>query len=285
MRDPWVSAGREIRIVADHTPLERVRTRRVISRPARHHSSRPSRNFSARLLDLSSINPALEARRRFGNIAPATLEIVARLLERRPTRYERYVKPVIDRVVGGMLLLAMLPAIALIALAVWVTLGSPIFIHQDRIGRGGRSFFMLKFRTMKPDRRKGPDPSYTGPERRKTHKSPNDPRHTPLGRKLRQNSLDELPQLVNIVRGDMSLVGPRPELRSVTASYDDWQHLRHMVRPGLTGLWQITERANGTVMHEHTELDLTYVARLSASTDLSILWRTPRALLKKEQVH
>jgi lipopolysaccharide/colanic/teichoic acid biosynthesis glycosyltransferase len=265
--------------------MQRIRMQRTPNRPVHHHASRSTRTRTARLLDVSPSNAVLEARQRFGNIAPATLEVVTRILERHPTRYERYVKPVVDRVVGALLVLMMLPVIALIALAVLVTLGSPIFIRQDRIGRGGRPFGMLKFRTMKPDRRTGSDPSYAGPERRKTHKTPNDPRHTPLGRKLRQNSLDELPQLINIVRGDMSLVGPRPELHIVTAGYQDWQHLRHMVRPGLTGLWQITERANGTVMHEHTELDLSYVDRLSASTDFSILWKTPRALLKKEQVH
>lgn len=213
--------------------------------------------------------------------APATAQ---RLLSRRPTRYERFVKPVVDRLVGALLLLVSVPVLLLIALAVWLTLGSPVFIRQERVGKGGGRFHMLKFRTMRPDRRQ-PGSSYTGPERRRTHKSPIDPRHTPLGRKLRQNSLDELPQLVNIVRGEMSLVGPRPELPGVTAGYEDWQHLRHIVRPGLTGLWQITERANGTVMHEHTELDLRYVERLSASTDLAIICRTPRALLKKEQVH
>jgi lipopolysaccharide/colanic/teichoic acid biosynthesis glycosyltransferase len=218
-------------------------------------------------------------------VASPNAERVYRLLERRPTRYERFVKPVVDRLIGLVLVVVSIPALALIALAIWVTLGSPIVIRQDRIGRGGRPFHMLKFRTMRPDRRRRPDPLYAGLERRRTHKSPHDPRHTPLGRKLRQNSLDELPQLFNVVRGDMSLVGPRPEMRGVVDAYRDWQHLRHMVRPGLTGLWQITERANGTVMHEHTELDLSYIEHLSAATDLSILWRTPRALLKKEQVH
>jgi lipopolysaccharide/colanic/teichoic acid biosynthesis glycosyltransferase len=273
--------------VSENRSMERVRARRATNGSVRIHASRstPARPVTvAWRVGVSTDASAAGSTHRTSE-AEQIAQVVQRLRERRPTRYERFVKPVVDRLVGALLLLVAVPALLVIALAVWVTLGSPVFIRQERVGRGGRSFHMLKFRTMRPDRRESPDPSYSGPERRVTHKSPQDPRHTPLGRKLRQNSLDELPQLINIVRGDMSLVGPRPELRSVTAGYEDWQHLRHIVRPGLTGLWQITERANGTVMHEHTELDLHYVQRLSASTDLGILLRTPRALLKKEQVH
>lgn len=267
--------------------MERVRARRATNGPVRIHASRSAPARPATAAWRAGVSPEAPAARSSARADEAgqIAQLVQRLKERRPTRYERFVKPVVDRLIGVLLLVVAVPALLIIALAVWLTLGAPIFIRQERVGRGGRSFDMLKFRTMRPDRRRGPDPAYSGPERRITHKSPLDPRHTPLGRKLRQNSLDELPQLINIVRGDMSLVGPRPELTSVAASYQDWQHLRHIVRPGLTGLWQITERANGTVMHEHTELDLDYVQRLSASTDLRILLSTPRALLKKEQVH
>jgi len=257
---------------------------RVLARSTRRPHHRPGHRSTSWPADRSA-HSSNGSYSRLATGDPVLTERVNRLLERRPTFYERFVKPAFDHLIGGLLFLVAVPVLLVIALAVWITLGSPVLIRQDRVGRAGRPFGMLKFRTMRPDRRQGADPSYTGPERRRTHKSPFDPRHTPLGRRLRQNSLDELPQLFNILRGDMSLVGPRPELRSVADHYQDWQHLRHMVRPGLTGLWQITERANGTVMHEHTELDLDYVEQLSARTDFSILCRTPRALLKKEQVH
>ena len=279
------SAGAGRRNVSEQKAMERVRVQRVAYGPVRVHASRRATPPTAAwLAGVSADTPAAKAGSQHGDNGSMS-QIALRLAHRRPTRYERFVKPILDRLAGVLLLMVSIPVLLLIALAVWLTLGSPVFIHQKRVGKGGRTFHMLKFRTMRPDRRDESDPSYPGPERRRTHKSPNDPRHTPLGRKLRQNSLDELPQFINIVRGDMSLVGPRPELPGVTAGYEDWQHLRHMVRPGLTGLWQTTERSNGTVMHEYTELDLHYVERLSASTDLAILCRTPRALLKREQVH
>jgi lipopolysaccharide/colanic/teichoic acid biosynthesis glycosyltransferase len=135
-----------------------------------------------------------------------------------------------------------------------------------------------------PDRRSGQDRRSAERRqgdgcRRRNHKSPNDPRHTRLGRFLRRTSLDELPQLINVIRGDLSLVGPRPELPEVVAHYEPWQHARHWVRPGITGLWQVTERGNGEPMHEHVEADLTYIRSLSASTDLRILFLTVPAAI------
>jgi lipopolysaccharide/colanic/teichoic acid biosynthesis glycosyltransferase len=159
-----------------------------------------------------------------------------------------------------------------------------VLLRQPRIGREGRTFQMLKFRTMKPDRRRWQDPNYRGPERRVTHKSPDDPRHTPLGRKLRKTSLDELPQLLNVLSGDMSLIGPRPELVDIVAQYRGWQHARHAVKPGITGLWQVTERPNGGLMHEYTELDLDYIANLSFRSDLEIVVKTPFSVLRKDEV-
>jgi lipopolysaccharide/colanic/teichoic acid biosynthesis glycosyltransferase len=135
-----------------------------------------------------------------------------------------------------------------------------------------------------PDRRSGQDRRAAERRqgdgcRRRNHKSADDPRHTRLGRFLRRTSLDELPQLVNVIRGDLSLVGPRPELPEVVAHYEPWQHARHWVRPGITGLWQVTERGNGEPMHEHVESDLRYIRSLSASTDLRILLLTVPAAL------
>jgi lipopolysaccharide/colanic/teichoic acid biosynthesis glycosyltransferase len=212
------------------------------------------------------------------------LERVVALGLRRRTAYECYVKPVLDRMLAAALLVLFLPVLALTALAVWLTLGSPILLRQPRIGRHGRRFHMFKFRTMHPDRRRLQCPGYRGQERRVAHKSADDPRHTRLGRKLRKASLDELPQLFNVLRGDMSLIGPRPELVQVVEHYKGWQHARHTVKPGITGLWQVTERPNGRLMHECIDIDLVYIERLSLRSDVAIVLRTPVALLRRDRV-
>ena len=151
-------------------------------------------------------------------------------------------------------------------------------LHQARCGHNGEPFDVLKFRTMRADRRMSRDS--VAEDRRVTHKSEEDPRHTDLGRRLRKWSLDELPQLWNVVRGEMSLVGPRPELVDIVARYEPWQHQRHLVRPGLTGLWQISRRGEG-LMHLYTDIDLEYVATVSLRTDLKILMRTIPAALSR----
>jgi lipopolysaccharide/colanic/teichoic acid biosynthesis glycosyltransferase len=199
-----------------------------------------------------------------------------------PARYERWVKPIIDRVVAGIALLLLSPVLFTAMLLIRWQLGNPVLFHQERLGHRGRSFDMLKFRTMNPDRRQQVR-HFEGPDRRVTHKSKDDPRHTRLGRLLRSTSVDELPQLLNVLKGDMSLVGPRPELASVVhAHYQPWQHARHVVKPGLTGLWQITERGNG-LMHEHITVDLEYVSRMSLWIDLRILLTTPLALIRQSR--
>lgn len=193
-------------------------------------------------------------------------------------RYERWVKPVIDRVGAVLLLLLALPVIATVALLVFVRLGRPILFRQSRIGHLGEPIEMLKFRTMHNSRRQRQRP-FAGPDRRQRHKAEDDPRHTPLGRFLRRFSLDELPQLWNVVRGDLSLVGPRPELAGVVSRYDDWQHRRHAVKPGITGLWQVTERDERGEMHLHVQTDLRYIRALSWRADLAILLLTIPAVL------
>lgn len=195
--------------------------------------------------------------------------------------YDRLVKPVLDRIGAAVLLLVTLPVMLAVCLAVYVRLGRPIFFRQPRVGRGGVPFGMLKFRTMEPDRRHRQVPYPRSKDRRRHHKSADDPRHTGIGRFLRRCSLDELPQLWNVLRGDMSLVGPRPELASIVARYEDWQHQRHQVKPGITGLWQVTDRQTSDGdMHLHTGTDLLYIEQISLRTDLRILLRTPIALTK-----
>jgi lipopolysaccharide/colanic/teichoic acid biosynthesis glycosyltransferase len=161
-------------------------------------------------------------------------------------------------------------------------------LHGDRRSgvdrRTGRDRRVRQVAFEGPDRRSGQDRRSAERRqgdgcRRRNHKSPDDPRHTRLGRFLRRTSLDELPQLINVIRGDLSLVGPRPELPEVVAHYEPWQHARHWVRPGITGLWQVTKRGNGEPMHEHVDSDLKYMRSLSASTDLRILLLTVPAAL------
>jgi lipopolysaccharide/colanic/teichoic acid biosynthesis glycosyltransferase len=198
-------------------------------------------------------------------------------LDRPPTAYQRWGKPIFDRVVGALLGLALLPLILVVALCIRLTLGAPVLYRQPRTGLRGQPFAMLKFRTMQPCRRRAQVP-FDGPDRRRTHKTAEDPRHTPLGRFLRASSLDELPQLWNVVRGDLSLVGPRPEMTEIVAAYQPWQHARHEVKPGVTGLWQVTQRGDG-LMHEHVETDLRYVTSVTFLTDLKILTLTVPAVL------
>jgi lipopolysaccharide/colanic/teichoic acid biosynthesis glycosyltransferase len=192
--------------------------------------------------------------------------------------YVRFFKPAIDRSVGAVLLVGALPVLGVVAIAVRSKIGSPVLFRQARCGLHGQPFDVLKFRTMRADRRMDRRP--VTQDRRVTHKSEEDPRHTDLGRRLRKWSLDELPQLWNVVRGEMSLVGPRPELVEIVDRYEPWQHQRHLVRPGLTGLWQISRRGEG-LMHLYTDIDLEYVATVSLRTDLRILMRTIPAALSR----
>jgi lipopolysaccharide/colanic/teichoic acid biosynthesis glycosyltransferase len=189
--------------------------------------------------------------------------------------YVRFAKPMIDRAVAVVaLVLAAVPMLA-IAGVVAVSMGRPVLFRQRRVGLDGVEFDVLKFRTMRPDRRSQRlDVIH---DRRCTHKSDDDPRHTLIGRFLRRASLDELPQLLNVLRGEMSIVGPRPELVEVVGRYPPGLHQRHHVKPGLTGLWQVSARGSGP-MHENGHWDLAYVQRVSLRTDLRIMAMTPAAL-------
>lgn len=193
--------------------------------------------------------------------------------------YARFFKPVMDRVLALVFLAVLSPIIAVVAILVKVSLGSPILLRQKRVGRNGKVIELHKFRTMHADRRaEAIGTAYDDGDRRRTHKHPNDPRLTLVGRTLRKWSLDELPQLVDVLDGRLSLVGPRPELVSIVDSYEPWQHGRHAVKPGLTGLWQVTARGNGE-MHEHTDLDIEYAHKVTFRKDLKILLLTVPAIL------
>lgn len=193
-----------------------------------------------------------------------------------PSFYLRVLKPFIDRSLAAILVVLLLPVMAAVAVGVLIALGRPVFYRQRRAGLGGTTFTLWKFRTMRPDRRAASNPVEV--DKRVSHKRHDDPRHVPFGTFLRRTSLDELPQLLNVIAGHMSLVGPRPEMVEVVERYQPWQHLRHVVRPGLTGLWQVSGRGDG-MMHENTHLDLEYLRTISLRTDLAILLKTPRVLL------
>ncbi len=197
---------------------------------------------------------------------------------RSPGRYEHYVKPVVDRVGGFILTLLTLPFVAVVVLAIRASMGGPALFTQQRAGKHGHPFTVYKFRTMLPDSRTE-QIVHPGTERRRVHKSPNDPRVTPLGNFLRKWSIDEIPQFWNVALGHMSLVGPRPELvEIVETKYEDWQHRRHVVKPGVTGIWQISDQRQG-LMFEATEIDLEYLDKISLTTDLKILLLTVPAAL------
>ncbi|HST85197.1 MAG TPA: sugar transferase [Kineosporiaceae bacterium] len=191
-------------------------------------------------------------------------------------------KAIFDRVVGGLMLLAISPLLLVIAIAVRLTSSGPAFYRQTRVGVAGREFEMIKFRSM-----------VTGADAQRAalmalndgngvlFKLRKDPRITAIGGFLRRFSLDELPQLFNVLRGEMSLVGPRPPLPEEVIGYNSDAIRRLRVKPGVTGLWQISGRSDLT-WEESLRLDLRYADNWSMALDLSILWRTARAVLKGE---
>jgi lipopolysaccharide/colanic/teichoic acid biosynthesis glycosyltransferase len=204
---------------------------------------------------------------------PDPILIDTAMYTRQVGRYERTLKPLIDRVGALVLLILFLPVMLATAAVIRAEMGGPVLIRQSRVGRGGQLFVFYKFRTMIPDRRAESQP-FDGEDRRLRHKTEDDPRITTVGGALRRLSLDELPQFWNVVKGDMSLVGPRPELPEIVAGYESWQHRRHAVKPGITCRWQISERGN-RLLHEATELDIEYIERISLWEDLRILLWTP----------
>jgi lipopolysaccharide/colanic/teichoic acid biosynthesis glycosyltransferase len=197
--------------------------------------------------------------------------------------YEKVAKPVVDRIAGAVLSIVTFPLIMILVPLIWANLGRPAIFKQVRIGRFGREFTVYKLRTMESDRRDSSSPiGHT--DRRVNHKSTSDPRHTSVGRFLRKWSLDEIPQFWNLAIGDMSLVGPRPELPEIVNKYEPWQHRRHEVRPGITGLWQVSARGDAP-MHEATDIDIDYVEEIGLVEDLRIVLSTPQAVLGSKKGH
>jgi exopolysaccharide biosynthesis polyprenyl glycosylphosphotransferase len=221
-------------------------------------------------------------------VAPALLDVAGPRTTIRPvaglpllhvdhpefTGTRRLIKAAFDRACAASALLLLSPFFAIVPVIIRCCDGGPAFFRQIRVGQDGRSFILFKFRTMVPDA-----------EQRKDQLAPLndhdgvlfkmrvDPRVTRVGRWLRRWSLDELPQLLNVLVGDMSLVGPRPALPKEAALYADHVRRRLVVKPGLTGLWQINGRADLS-WEESVRLDLRYVENWSFLLDLQILWKT-----------
>ncbi len=179
--------------------------------------------------------------------------------------YKRHVKRLLDIFVSTATLVALSPVLVLLGLLVRIKLGAPVLFRQQRPGLEGQPFYLVKFRTM-TDRR-----GATG------HLLPDADRLTKFGRFLRRCSLDELPELWNILKGDMSLVGPRPLLMEYLPYYSERELRRHTVRPGLTGLAQISGR-NCLTWDERLGCDVEYVEKLSLGLDMRIIWRTVGAV-------
>ncbi|MGI8514495.1 MAG: sugar transferase [Acidimicrobiia bacterium] len=197
--------------------------------------------------------------------------------------YLNWVKPPIDVLLGLIGVVIAIPPLLAIGFLVWYKMGSPVVLKQTRMGRFNVPFTLYKFRTMDPDRRSR-EIQFVGRDRRVTHKSATDPRITEIGRILRATRLDELPQLFNIVLGDLSMVGPRPELVSVIRDeYEPWQYRRHAVKPGLTGVWQVSDRGDQR-LHECTEFELSYLNDVSLGTDLRIMAATLPAVLRRSGI-
>jgi exopolysaccharide biosynthesis polyprenyl glycosylphosphotransferase len=199
-----------------------------------------------------------------------------------PPRSTQAMKRAMDVLVSGFVLVLISPLLLLTSLAILIDTGRPVFFRQKRAGKDGAPFTMIKFRTMVADAEdrlselidlsKLDEPAF---------KIPDDPRVTRVGRLLRRTSIDELPQFINVLRGEMSLVGPRPEEEAVVALYDERQRGRLAIKPGLTGPMQVYGRGDLT-FEERLAMERDYLDNLSLLTDLQILIRTPRAIVRGE---
>ena len=213
-------------------------------------------------------------------------------------RLPTIVKRGIDIVGGGLLLIVLSPLFAAIALAIKLASKGPVIFEQERMGQFGKSFKCLKFRTMYTNNDPKIHREYvqsfiagkteSGPRNNAepvVYKITNDPRVTPIGKLLRKTSLDEFPQLWNVLRGEMSLVGPRPPVRYEFEVYDVWHRRRVFeVKPGITGLWQVSGRSR-TCFDDMVRLDLRYSQSWSLWLDVKILLATPLAIVEGDGAH
>ena len=192
-------------------------------------------------------------------------------MEHKPTFYEKYVKRGLDVILAGGALVVLSPVLAVTAVLVRTKLGSPVIFHQDRPGKDGKIFRLYKFRSM------------TDEKDEKGNLLPDEVRLTAFGKKLRATSLDELPELWNILKGDMSVVGPRPLLVRYLPLYNDEQRHRHDVRPGLTGWAQVNGR-NALSWEEKFRYDVDYVQNVSFALDAKTVLLTVKKVFCREGI-
>jgi exopolysaccharide biosynthesis polyprenyl glycosylphosphotransferase len=227
-------------------------------------------------------------------LAPAVTEIVGTRVQIRPVSglpllhmerpelrgVRRLTKNLVDKTAAALGMFFFLPVLCGLALAVKVTSPGPVLFRQERVGRDGRTFSMLKFRSMVVGAdRMVDDLARESDGNGVLFKKKVDPRVTRIGRFMRRYSIDELPQLINVLRGDMSLVGPRPPLASEVERYGLDMHRRFLVKPGLTGLWQVSGRSDLS-WDDSVRIDVRYVENWSLTFDLMILWKTVGAVLR-----
>lgn len=180
-------------------------------------------------------------------------------------------KRLVDIIIASIAFLLLSPIFLIVVYKVRKNLGSPIFFYQERPGKDCKKFRMIKFRSMK------------NAFDQNGHPLPDDQRITPFGQKLRSTSLDEMPQLLNVLKGDMSIVGPRPQLPEFVEHYTTHQMRRHEVKPGMTGLAQVSGR-NNLSWEEKFDLDVEYVEKQSILLDFKIMFKTVEVMLKKEGI-
>jgi exopolysaccharide biosynthesis polyprenyl glycosylphosphotransferase len=248
---------------------------------------------------IRQISWSLEPGRQHLVVSPGLVDVAGPRIHTRPVsglplihvetpRYEggrRVIKRLFDLAAGGLLLAILSVPYALVAATIRLSSEGPVYFRQERVGINGSRFSMLKFRSMVEDaeaqlsdlKRSEGDAAGNAV----MFKMADDPRVTPIGRFLRRYSLDELPQLINVMRGEMSLVGPRPPLPSEVEAYESHVNRRFLVTPGITGLWQVSGRSN-LDWEDTVRLDLYYVENWSLTSDLQILWRTFSAVLKRD---
>ena len=248
-------------------PVELNETvRQLLADESHVHLSSPLRGISARRIRLQ----------------PISREMMFYLEPARLRRWQEDVKRAIDLSLSIVALVVAAPVLIVSALVIRLSDGGPVLFRQERVGRGGALFTVYKLRTMVPDAESRRDELEERNEREGgvLFKLTDDPRVTPFGRILRTLSLDEVPQLFNVIKGEMSLVGPRPALPSEVAQFDERLQSRHQVTPGVTGLWQVEGREIPG-LGVYTRLDLFYVENWSVSLDIAIIFSTFSAVVAR----
>jgi len=201
-------------------------------------------------------------------------------IDKQCAKKDHYLKKVFDRVFSFACLILLFPVFIIIAVLIKIDSKGPVFFRQKRCGKNGKEFYMYKFRTMLNDAealKKILQNEMEGP----VFKIRNDPRVTRIGKILRRSSLDEIPQFINVLKGEMSLVGPRPLAKEEMIGNNNWKNIRLTIQPGITGLWQIAGRSSGKFT-DWVKYDMEYVQNRSLWLDMKILFCTVIAILSKK---